>query len=220
MTATAAQSTATAPAAPALTRREFLYYIWGASMALFMAQSAGALVWFAVPRFPEGTFGGDFTLKVEEVPPADSDPKPFDAGRFWLVNIGDAQVAQMDEYGKVGTDYPNLKTKGVKALYKICVHLGCLYKWVPTNRRFECPCHGSKYLATGARVDGPANRNLDTFVIEAVDAAGNVLASTDPAATAFTETISLDVLAKAAGMRVKTGKKIQGETNSAPGGGR
>ena len=33
-----------------INRREFLYYIWGASMALFAAQSAGLLVWFLIPR--------------------------------------------------------------------------------------------------------------------------------------------------------------------------
>lgn len=29
-----------------ITRREFLYYIWGASIALLAAQTVGLLIWF------------------------------------------------------------------------------------------------------------------------------------------------------------------------------
>jgi len=43
-----------APSVPPMTRREFLYYIWAASMALFLAEAGGAIVWFAVPRFKAG----------------------------------------------------------------------------------------------------------------------------------------------------------------------
>src|SRR3990170_397307 len=75
-----------------MSRREFLYYLWGVSMALFMAEAGGALVWFALPRFREGEFGGVFSVPVEQVPAADADPGEFPAGRFWLVNLGEAWV--------------------------------------------------------------------------------------------------------------------------------
>src|SRR4029453_1797220 len=105
-------------------------------------------------------------------------PQDNPAGRFWLVNVGPKRAADPRQ----PADYP--VEQGGVAIYKVCVHLGCLYKWVPVNDRFECPCHGSKYLATGARVDGPARRNLDVFIVQAVDANGNVLSQTNEDGTA------------------------------------
>jgi cytochrome b6-f complex iron-sulfur subunit len=211
MAAAASQATTPTSVAP-MTRREFLYYIWAASMALFMAETGGAILWFAVPRFKAGEFGGIFEIDIGMLPPPDSGPMSFDAGRFWLVNLGDKDVNDPRQ----PKDWP--QTKGVKALYKICVHLGCLYKWVPTNDRFECPCHGSKYLPTGSRVDGPARRNLDVFLIEAVDANGNVLARTE-ATHGNLEGSAIDVT-NAARLRVNTGKRIVGDANTRPGGGK
>ena len=49
-----------------MTRREFLYYVWGALMALFMSEAGGAILWFTLPRFKPGEFGGKFTLAVEK----------------------------------------------------------------------------------------------------------------------------------------------------------
>ena len=53
-------------------RREFLYYIWGASMALLLGQTSAGLIWFAFPRFKEGEFGGTFAFNPEELPGAGS----------------------------------------------------------------------------------------------------------------------------------------------------
>ncbi|HEC24326.1 MAG TPA: hypothetical protein ENI95_15570 [Chloroflexi bacterium] len=173
-----------------LNRREFLFYIWGASMALTMAGSAGAILWFAYPRFREGEFGGQFTLPVSVLPPVDGTPEENPQGRFWLVS----------------TD------EGVLALYKVCTHLGCLYKWTPNNNRFECPCHGSKFTRDGYWIEGPAPRHLDRFVIRAVDANGNVLAetkvgdaNTDPEAGA-----PLELPPETVEIKVDTGKRIYG----------
>jgi len=210
-----------APAAQTtpMTRREFLYYIWMASLALFTAQTGGAILWFAVPRFKEGEFGGTFTLDIGDMPAPDSGPKAYDDGRFWLVNLGEEDVSdeRLPKTASGQLDYP--QKKGVKALYKICVHLGCLYKWVPTNNRFECPCHGSKYLATGVRVDGPARRNLDVFIVQALDASGNVVDETKPTTAGGLDGAAIDIT-NAAKIRINTGKRINGDFNSAPGGGK
>src|SRR5258707_2327051 len=228
-----AAATKEAPPAPAasatpsvapMTRREFLYYIWASSMALFLAEAGGAILWFSIPRFKAGEFGGVFTLDVADIPTVDSGPVAFDAGRFWLVNNGDKEIKHL--YGQdpqfavangdiLKGDYP--QKPGVKALYKVCVHLGCLYKWVPTNDRFECPCHGSKYLATGIRVDGPARRNLDVFVIQAVDASGKVLDETK-AEEGNLQGGAINVT-WAAKLLINTGKRIVGAPNSRTGSG-
>lgn len=195
-----------------LTRREFLYYLWGSSMAVFLGGAGGVTVWFALPRFREGEFGGVFTVPIGELPPRDAPPKEFPEGRFWLTNIGEETVNDPRQ----PEDYP--LDSGVRVLYKVCVHLGCLYKWVPVNNRFECPCHGSKYLKTGARIDGPANRNLDQYITEVVDANGEVLARTEPTMDGR-EAGSLSIPAEAVALRIDTGRRINGAPNTAPGGG-
>ena len=204
-----------APSAP-MTRREFLYYIWSASMALLTAESVGAIIWFSIPRFREGEFGGIFTLEVSAIPEPDSEPKAFPEGRFWLVNLGQKSVADPRQ----PKDYA--AQPGVTAIYKVCVHLGCLYKWVPTNDRFECPCHGSKYLLNGVRIDGPARRNLDTLIMQVVDGAGKVLAETKRGDANRDDTVGapIDLPAGAAFIKIDTGKRVVGAPNSKPGGGK
>ena len=51
-------------------RREFLNYIWIASMALLLGETSAGLIWFAFPRFKEGEFGGTFAFDPEELPGA------------------------------------------------------------------------------------------------------------------------------------------------------
>lgn len=193
-----------------MTRREFLYYIWAASMALFTAELGGAMLWFALPRFKAGEFGSTFELPITAVPAIDSEPKDYPDGRFWLVNVG-PQRSSDNRQTVTGFE---MKT-GIVAIYKVCVHLGCLYKWVAGNDRFECPCHGSKYLATGTRIAGPATRNLDVFIMEAQDENGNTLAKTtagnssDPGVGA-----PFELPPGTAKIVIDTGKRIQGASNS------
>ena len=142
-----------------ITRREFLYYIWGASIALVAAQSAGLLVWFLIPKFREGEFGGTFTLPVEDVPEVNTPPAGYAEGRFWLSNLDTDQPNDL----MAPADQDTLPIKGVAVIYKVCTHLGCIYTWVGANDRFECPCHGSKYRLDGRRIESPAPRNLDRF---------------------------------------------------------
>ncbi len=122
-------------------RREFLYYIWGASMALLLGEATAGLIWFALPRFKEGTFGGVFDFPLDKLPEKMSAPVNVPEGRFWV-------------------SYPDA---GLIVLYGVCTHLGCLPKWNETNFRFECPCHGSKYQLDGHYIEGPAPRSLDRF---------------------------------------------------------
>jgi cytochrome b6-f complex iron-sulfur subunit len=178
----ARQETPAKESPPKINRREFLNYVWGASIALFMAEMGVVTYLFAMPRFREGEFGGTFTLDAAAVPPVDSPPVDNPDGKFWLARTQD----------------------GVKALYKVCTHLGCLYKWVDTNERFECPCHGSKFEADGTYIEGPAPRDLDQFAMTAVDAAGNELAQAGDASP-------LPLPDGTARIRVDTGKKVQGK---------
>jgi cytochrome b6-f complex iron-sulfur subunit len=123
-------------------RREFLYYIWGASIALLLGETTAGLIWFALPRFKEGTFGGIFNFPPDKVPAAQTPPVNIAEGRFWI-------------------SHPE---RGLVVLYGVCTHLGCLPKWSESNFRFECPCHGSKYQLDGTYIEGPAPRSLDRFL--------------------------------------------------------
>lgn len=138
-----------------VTRREFLFYVWGASMALALGQTGGILVWFMLPRFREGEFGGTFTGLT--VPPEGAEPIGNPTGKFWLTN----------------------SESGIVAIYKVCTHLGCLYSWVGQNHRFECPCHGSKFELDGTYIEGPAPRSLDRFVMTIVTNSGEVTTNID-----------------------------------------
>jgi cytochrome b6-f complex iron-sulfur subunit len=185
-------SAAQAQAAPSVqvaapSRREFLYYIWGASIALLIGEVAAGITWFAFPRFREGEFGGTFTFNPDDLPQANTVPESVPAGRFHISHTSD----------------------GLLALYGVCTHLGCLPKWVPTNERFECPCHGSKFELNGGYIEGPAPRALDRFVTTVVYADGT---------TAETPTdggpIALDAGKQIAQILVNTGSRILGPGNA------
>jgi cytochrome b6-f complex iron-sulfur subunit len=181
---TKAAESAVAPAtesvAKPINRREFLYYIWGASIALLLAQSGGAIIWFLFPRFREGEFGGVFRVDPATLPAVGAAPVSNPSGKYWLSHT----------------------EQGVVALSMVCTHLGCLFKWVDANNRFECPCHGSKFTTDGTYIEGPAPRSLDRFVMNVITPSGTV--STDSAGNP----IKVD---GATQLEINTGRKIKGK---------
>ena len=144
------------PKPQSVSRREFLNYAWGAALGVVLVEAGVASFMFALPRFKEGQFGGLFPLgPASGMPPVDAAPVKNLDGQFWLSNDPD----------------------GVRALYRVCTHLGCLYEWKDQTFRFECPCHGSKFHKDGKYIEGPAPRSLDQFVV-AMTSGGQVLAET------------------------------------------
>jgi cytochrome b6-f complex iron-sulfur subunit len=135
-----------------VTRREFLWYAWLSSLALFMAGSGGATLIYAYPRFKEGEFGGKFAVgKVDEL--AVGSVAPVREGKLFLVR------QEEDRF---------------KALYQVCTHLGCLVR--QTDEGYTCPCHGSKFAKDGTLLRSPAPRDLDYFAVEVVE--GDVVVDT------------------------------------------
>lgn len=166
-----------------VTRREFLNYIWGASMALLLAESAVLTYLFSFPRFRAGDFGGKIAVSVTDFPQLNADPVPNNVGKFWMVNTA----------------------KGVMTHYKICTHLGCLYKWDESAKIFSCPCHGSQFSYDGTYRAGPAPRGLDRFSFEVVDASEKVLFTSKDGMP-----VDLKQYPNAAKVLVNTGDKVTG----------
>jgi cytochrome b6-f complex iron-sulfur subunit len=47
----------------------------------------------------------------------------------------------------------------------VCSHLGCTVQWKADERRFDCPCHGSRFHEDGKVIGGPAPRPLSWWAV-------------------------------------------------------
>ena len=133
-----------------VTRRQFLAIGWTFAGLLAAGESGGAALAFLYPRLEPGSFGDKITIgSLADVVTALPNPEAVPdetfkrKGRFYLTRTED----------------------GLLALYRKCVHLGCVVPWNSAEDNFHCPCHGSKYNRKGEVLAGPAPRPLDHFAI-------------------------------------------------------
>src|SRR5436853_5280415 len=111
-----------------ISRREFLYYLWGASAVLVGAGAVGAGVWFALPHLRYGIESGVFKIDPKLIPDIGSIPNYVPDGQFWLSNT----------------------EQGLLALSAICAREGCHIRWLAYDyNHFVCPCCASRFSATG-----------------------------------------------------------------------
>ena len=72
---------------------------------------------------------------------------------------GQGQVVEVEGEGKVAvcrTDDGRLH-----AVSPVCPHMKCLVQWNGDERSWDCPCHGSRFSASGELLEGPAMSGLE-----------------------------------------------------------
>ena len=88
-------------------------------------------------------------------------PSKFKAGR-----PDDYVVGEVSEKYKQDFRTWIVRTKaGFYAIFAKCTHLGCTPRWLKTEQKFKCPCHGSGFYINGLNFEGPAPRPMDRFKI-------------------------------------------------------
>ncbi|MEZ4668089.1 MAG: hypothetical protein R3E39_09245 [Anaerolineae bacterium] len=124
-------------------RREFLYYMGGASVAVLAAGLGVGLSRFLNPTiYGQGT--GLFKLNSKDIPRIDDLPHYLPDGLCWLVILG-GRLTAYDAH---------------------CPLEGTLIRWVDSYRQFACPACGSWFTHSGEWIWGSARRGLDIFTIQ------------------------------------------------------
>ena len=55
--------------------------------------------------------------------------------------------------------------EGIYVIFALCTHLGCTPRWLRTESKYKCPCHGSGFTKQGINFEGPAPRALERLKI-------------------------------------------------------
>lgn len=92
-------------------------------------------------------------------------PTKFKAGSPGNYVVGEVS----DKYKEAHRVWIIRDKAGFYSLIAICTHLGCTPRWLPTDDKFKCPCHGSGYYKSGINFEGPAPRPLERAFIGLAD---------------------------------------------------
>jgi Rieske Fe-S protein len=80
------------------------------------------------------------------------------------VKRGDGKILKIDGERVACSRDEDGKLHAVSA---VCTHMGCLVHWNSTEHTWDCPCHGSRFEATGEVIGGPAEKPLEEVKIPA-----------------------------------------------------
>ena len=143
-----ARPVAKGPASPE--RRHFIFTWLGFAWTAFALATGAALSTCLRFMFPNVLF----------------EPKTsFKAGKPDDYEIGQVDIRWKEKYSV----WLIRTVEGMYALSTVCTHLGCTPSWLPAEKKFKCPCHGSGFYSTGINFEGPAPRPLERFSISLSD---------------------------------------------------
>ncbi len=92
-------------------------------------------------------------------------PSAFKAGFPSDYLVGEVSEKYKDDYRV----WIIREADGFYALSAICTHLGCTPRWLESDNKFKCPCHGSGFRKSGMNFEGPAPRPLERLKITLSD---------------------------------------------------
>jgi glycine/D-amino acid oxidase-like deaminating enzyme/nitrite reductase/ring-hydroxylating ferredoxin subunit len=103
----------------------------------------------ALKELAEGVAGAVKSLAEHLTPGEIGSPDDLAPGEGGILRDGLSKVAV----------YKDLEG-AVTRRSAVCTHLGCLVKWNPFERCWDCPCHGSQFAPEGQVLNGPALKPL------------------------------------------------------------
>ncbi len=133
--------------------------IWRMSRKNFLSVAG----WLAFFGFLATATVGALRLMVPRV--LYETPSAFKAGKPQDYVVGEVNETYKDDYRV----WIVREADGFYALSAICTHLGCTPRWLQTESKFKCPCHGSGYHKDGVNFEGPTPRPLERLKITLSD---------------------------------------------------
>ncbi len=96
-------------------------------------------------------FDFPYYLVADRFTPAEGNsPRSVARGEGKILQIDGQRIACFrDDNGKLSQ------------MSAVCTHLGCQVRWNNAERTWDCPCHGSRFQATGEVLAGPAESPLE-----------------------------------------------------------
>ena len=82
-----------------------------------------------------------------------------------LDELGDGEGRIIESGGRKLAAYRD-EVGVVHAVAPICTHLRCVVEFNDAERRWDCPCHGSRFGIDGEVLKGPARRPLERVAID------------------------------------------------------
>ncbi len=144
-----------------VSRRTFITWYMAALITAITAAVVAPLLIFVWPPAPPGTKQGSITVKLKQAFSKVADdtavqfPAPPNAAFIMADGGGD------NAKGDVAFAGYYVKAAGKEYVFAInCSHLGCSIGFNPGAKRFECPCHGSRFNLDGSVQKGPAQAPL------------------------------------------------------------
>ncbi|TME15329.1 MAG: ubiquinol-cytochrome c reductase iron-sulfur subunit [Chloroflexi bacterium] len=148
-------------AGQSVSRRTFITWYMAALVTAITAAIVAPLLIYIWPPAPPGTKQTSITVKLKQAfsSVAEAAAVQFQAPQnaAFVMADGGGDNAK----GDVAFAGYYVKAAGKEYVFAInCSHLGCSIGFNPGEKRFECPCHGSRFNLDGSVQKGPAQAPL------------------------------------------------------------